>query len=459
MRFVAILTILAIAFLGFVAGAFITRFEVFPFRLIEPAFVAAEAVVTQRAKENPMDFLGIGIKPYEDEDAFFPNVRDTRTGVLRSIPDQAQTGYTLYTPVTGTFGVPLIDMAGNKVHEWQIPYDELDGPRLDGETIEAAGLNIAFPHLFANGDLLMVLNKPWHSPWGFGLIKIDKDSRLIWKFLKQTHHDVSIAPDGRIFAMMHEIHQQQPEGLDRLKVPYIGDSIVTISPDGEQLAEVDLIEAIMASPYRALLMYAQTDSPGGDLLHTNSITYIDSKAAEGLPFAKTGDILLSMRNIDTLAVLDPVSGSVTWAMRGPWHMQHDPDILANGNLLLFDNKGDLAHGGKTRIMEFDPRNFGLVWEYPGPADELLYTSVYGSQQRLANGNTLISETNAGRILEVTSAREVVWEFQVPERTTSSQGIERATAIFATRYTQDELQFEFGTETDGSRDGRQARTVH
>ena len=61
-------------------------------------------------------------------------------------------------------------------------------------------------------------------------------------------------------------------------------------------------------------------------------------------------------------------------MRGPWLAQHDPDILANGNILLFDNLGNFleadgsdaeAGGGRSRVLEFDPSTMAIAWQYAG----------------------------------------------------------------------------------------------
>jgi hypothetical protein len=51
----------------------------------------------------------------------------------------------------------------------------------------------------------------------------------------------------------------------------------------------------------------------------------------------------------------------------------------------------------------------------GDADQPFASAIRSSQQRLANGNTLITESNGGRILEVTRQGETVWEFVNPER--------------------------------------------
>ena len=162
--------------------------------------------------------------------------------------------------------------------------------------------------------------------------------------------------------------------------------------------------------------------------------------ASHLPNAAAGDVLISMRQIDVLAVLDLETRVIKWAVRGPWHMQHDPDVLADGNLLLFDNRGDMKNGGTSRILEFDPKTLEIFWEYPGDSEEVLFTSIFGSQQRLPNGNTLISESNNGRILEVTREGDVVWEYKIPERTIGHNGIEVATAVFAERFSQESFPF-------------------
>ena len=160
-----------------------------------------------------------------------------------------------------------------------------------------------------------------------------------------------------------------------------------------------------------------------------------------LPFdALEGDVLISLRNLDVLAVLDIEKRVIKWAVRGPWRLQHDPDVLANGKVLLFDNRGDMKNGGTSRILEFDPQTLEITWEYPGDSAEVLYTSIYGSQQRLPNGYTLISESNNGRMIEVTRSGDVVWEYKIPERTIRHKTMEIATVVFAERFRPESLPF-------------------
>jgi hypothetical protein len=114
--------------------------------------------------------------------------------------------------------------------------------------------------------------------------------------------------------------------------------------------------------------------------------------------------------------LDVESETLVWAERGPWLGQHDPHILSSGNIILFDNFGNFSDvEGISRVIEFNPRTMEIVWTYKGSAASPLISPLRSWQQRLANGNTLIVETDGGRILEVTPEGDIVWEFLNPVR--------------------------------------------
>ena len=71
----------------------------------------------------------------------------------------------------------------------------------------------------------------------------------------------------------------------------------------------------------------------------NTIRPIDGRLVDKYPMFKKGHILVSMREIHTIAIVDPEQEKVTWALTGMWRYQHEPRLLENGNLLLFDNRG------------------------------------------------------------------------------------------------------------------------
>ena len=129
-----------------------------------------------------------------------------------------------------------------------------------------------------------------------------------------------------------------------------------------------------------------------------------------------GDALASFRNISTVARAGRATGDFVWKI-GPVILaqQHDPSLLPNGNVLIFNN------GSRRRrrlvfssVVEVEPEKGQVVWEYRDRSAQLSFFSSYISgAQRLPNGNTFICEGLAGRIFEVTREGELVWEYVNP----------------------------------------------
>jgi hypothetical protein len=92
-------------------------------------------------------------------------------------------------------------------------------------------------------------------------------------------------------------------------------------------------------------------------------------------------------------------------------------MLKNGNILIFDNQGVMELKGRSRVIEFNPTTGAIDWSFDGTKDEPLISMFFGSQQRLANGNTLIVDTRSGRAVEVTPKGQVAWDYRTPHRKT------------------------------------------
>jgi hypothetical protein len=242
---------------------------------------------------------------------------------------------------------------------------------------------------------------------------MDRDSKLLWRYSGHAHHAVDVGPDGRIYTLTERIEARRLPGVP-LQPPFLHDRLVVLSPAGEVLKEVSILEAFRDSDYRdALRLLPQPFK--GDVTRTNDVEVISEEIAALHPFLSAGQVLISLPRINTVAVLDPERGTIVWALRGPWQFPHDPDFLANGNMLIFDSRGHLGAGGRSRVVEFDPRTLATVWTYAGQPDRPLDGPIRSGQQRLPTGNTLIWESDGGRILEVTPALEVVWEYRNPQR--------------------------------------------
>jgi hypothetical protein len=280
-------------------------------------------------------------------------------------------------------------------------------------------------HLDPNGDLIVVLHGGDQAVEGFGLAKLDKDSNVLWKYPARTHHDVDVGPDGTIYAIKHEMADLLPPGLEFIPTPCLVDYLVQLSPEGKELGEpLSILEAFRDSAYAPLLALVarpvQRDLPPGltvprfldniqtgDVLHTNSVKVLRPELQSQFPGFKAGQVLISMRHLDVVAVVDLGARKVVWAARGPWRAQHDAQFLPNGHLLIFDNLG--APRG-SRVLEYDPRTQAFPWSYPGRPGSSFFTRERGMAQRMSNGNTLIVNSQDGQLFEVTYGGDVVWTF-------------------------------------------------
>jgi len=97
--------------------------------------------------------------------------------------------------------------------------------------------------------------------------------------------------------------------------------------------------------------------------------------------------------------------------------------------------------GKSRVLEIDPDTGGIVWSFYGSDDAPLESDIRGGVQRLRNGDTLISESTTGRILEVTPDHSVVWEYVQPlQDTEHGKRIVAALGLSVARYDPSYLAF-------------------
>jgi len=341
----------------------------------------------------------------------------------------------------------LIDMNGRPVHEWRLRFDEIwsDPPHVPGFSDQGPAhwrdkVHWRRAHLYPNGDLLVVFESPFRTPYGFGMAKLDRDSQVIWTFSENAHHDTAVAPGGDIYVLSQRINETGYPGYRELPPPFIDDMVTAVAPDGTKIKDIPILKAFLNSDYAPALDLMDRNLQG-DVMHANAVQYIDADMAAQFEFAQPGQLLISMREMSVIAVLDPEEERIVWARTGLWGAQHEPQMLGNGRILLFDNRGHRGPGGMTRVIEFDPETGSIAWAYAGTAEAPLISSVYGSQQRLPNGNTLIVETNNGRAIEVTPDGETVWEYRSPHRKTAESGAELVALLLdLVRVDPDQLSF-------------------
>jgi hypothetical protein len=447
------LSLLGILGLAYLYGAAVMFFQLPSCVFLDRAFGGAKAWYERGRSTLP---------PLPLDEAAVVRMKE---GIRVDQAEKTADGFTLYT-LTDTAQATLINMRGTVVHRWELPFRRV-WPHLPHVQHPLPDEQVHWFHcyLYDNGDLLAIYHADGDTPYGYGLVKLDKDSRLLWAYANNVHHDVDVDEDGVIYTLTQQIVTEPPPGLECLGAPYLTDSLVVLSPEGRELQTIPLVEAFAQSPYALILTSGRrTVSPIGygpmvlpaanasmpsaltltntdpknDLLHTNSVKVLKVTQATAFPLFRAGQVLLSLRNLSTIAVLDRQTRSIAWAAQGVWQAQHDAEFLNNGDLLLYDNLGARQ---QTRILEYDPRTQAIPWTYSNEDSTPFCAAFRGMKQRLPNGNTLIVDPAARRLFEVTPDKELVWEYFCPLPPVPPGQRPRSHAVnSARRYRADRLTF-------------------
>ncbi|MGW4243516.1 aryl-sulfate sulfotransferase [Nocardia sp. NPDC004722] len=323
-------------------------------------------------------------------------------GLIGSDLELAFPGYTLYAPLAGNGIVDLVDLAGERVHRWQLPHRPGRHARLlpDGS-------------LAYNGATLAagVLFPMWRKYSGGSLGKYAPDGTLLAEHRDDLqHHDAHHYDDGRILYTAVEPLTGAAAARIRGGVPgseadgvVWADVIREVAADGTLLWEWQA--AAHLDPEDAVLQphYWREHWP-----LINSVYPLDENT-----------VVASLRSVSAVIVIDRGTGGYRLlADRGTVAQQHHATPVGDGRILLLDN-GTFRTGESvtySRVLEIDLATGELVWTYQDSPREAFFTPYMGGAQRLSNGNTLVTEAAFGRIFEVTRERRIVWEYVVPSFT-------------------------------------------
>ncbi len=322
-----------------------------------------------------------------------------RHGVTINNRDKTDEGFTLFTPIGGATGkngkneVYLIDMNGRTVHSWS--------------TQHTPGL---YSYLLKNGNLLYagntneLLNAP--APGGSGVIQeINWNGEVVWEY-KNTfmHHDFQKLPNGNVMVVVWE--KLRPENEEKV----LGGMAGTLEKDGmwsDAILEIDYKTKQVVWEWHAQNQLNFEEYPIGTLEnrlewnHMNSVAFLPKgNAYNGKPA-----VITSLRQNDSVLIIDYESKKVLWSWgKGIIKNQHDPSLMKNGNILVFDNGLNRPNGElpASKVVEVNPKTDQIVWEYQGGgiSGNQFFSNIMGGAQELSNGNILITESLSGRIFEV-----------------------------------------------------------
>jgi outer membrane protein assembly factor BamB len=338
-----------------------------------------------------------------------------KTGLTYYHPAASTKGYTIVTP-TGESTTYLIDMSGQVVHEWRYP--------------QFRGF---YGRLLPNGNLIMLATDSAVTapppPEGrvptwtetvrriggnaTHIVEMDWDGHVVWQYENaDIHHDFVRMPNGNTLVagfieLRSEVERAVRGGYrERLMPPMISDDFLEVDRDGKEVRRVSLWKLL--DPRRDPICGLERRL---EWTHTNSLD-VDAE----------GRILFSCRTNSRIGIIAADGESLVWKYGFPdISHQHHATFLANGNVQVFDNGMHRRGMPRSSIVEVNPKDSSLVWQYTADPDIQFLSAHISGADRLAGGNVLVCEGATGRLFEVTQKKEIVWEWVSPFSHRGPQG--------------------------------------
>lgn len=290
----------------------------------------------------------------------------------------------------------LIDEQGNEQNKWLLENQSYGLTFHSDEKVLPHGLTI-----HPDGSIIVNFNRGLE-----GIVSLDSCNNINWVAKGNFHHPTTKDDDGHIWSWRGKLHEYDlRQHLVRLHWK-----------TGEILEEISLEDIIAKNP-TFFTLPAKYEIPhpnerheflGNDLFHPNEIEALPAKFASAFPMFSPGDLLISLRNINMVAVIDRASHEVKWAKYGPWVWQHDPDFRSDGRIHVFNNAPRRDH---TNIVAITPSSNALEVIHDNSITDY-FTRQMGGHQSIGDENhTLVISSLEGRLLELktdgTLVREIV----------------------------------------------------
>lgn len=380
------------------------------------------------------------------------------TGTTIYDPAKAWNGYTVLSPLGGNAAI-VIDMNGNVVKRWEGYNSSAGGP----------------VRVFPNGAVIGAEGANEGKQESLALVAREYEGKELWRLAHteqitggsttgalRQHHDwqredfpagyyspnaspAIVSSAAKTLVLTHTTHKRSAVAGETMLED---DRIIEIGADGKiawEWAAGDHIDEFQFDPdARKAIRGVDTGERGAfDWFHMNSATYLGPNHwyDDGDRRFAPENVIVSSRSASIVAIIAR-DGKIVWqigpeyaataelrAIRqviGQHHAHFIPKGLPGaGNLLVFDNGGAAGYGRPSsvalkgqnvysrptsRVLEIDPVTLKLVWSYTAP---VFFAANISGAQRLANGNTLITEGPGGRIFEVTQDGAIVWEYVYP----------------------------------------------
>jgi hypothetical protein len=397
------------AFLVFASGFIVRHYKLFPYSLIEAGIDSVRQVFRER------ETLA-GVRPME----LTQPARGVGKGLTVNKPG-AEPGLTFISSFfpDGDNEMRLMRLDGSIVNRWPVRLFKIFPNR---DHIEERFRPQSEWNVHTHGALALPDGSIVFTFEGFGTVKLDRCGAVLWTLPRMTHHSLESSQDGGFWIPAGKlVKENSPFPL--LKPPYNQDLILKVSADGKVVDEISILDVMFKNGLGPFLFsnglpgvqLATTEGFAGvDPTHLNDVEELTSEMASSFPQFRSGDLLLSLRNLNMIMVIDPVTKKVKWHQTGPWLKQHDPDFQPTGRISVYNNNDDGTETGSilggSQIMEINPATGETSLRYGGIPEQQWYSFRRGKHQYLSNGNVLIADSESGRVIEVTPSGEIVWEY-------------------------------------------------
>ncbi|WP_420587429.1 arylsulfotransferase family protein [Ruegeria sp.] len=284
-----------------------------------------------------------------------------------------------------------------------------------------------------------VLNRKQHHLHGIALLedgdivfnftelatlRVDPCGQVVWRLDRRGHHSVDVSSDGSLWIPSLVTHYEPVESLPNHAPPFEEFWVMHVSASGEVIDEFSLNQALIDNGYSGLLYGSTLDEfrpiVSRDTLHLNDVEVFDIDMKEGV--AQHGDILVSLRNINSIILMDPTDRRIKFISTGRVMRQHDADFVDGNTISVFNNNNLLPEwldnasgqrGVQNQSSSVDTISLvsgDILHSIADAGGEAFFTDVMGMHQRLDNGNLLVAEARAGRVLERSPDGRTVWEY-------------------------------------------------
>ena len=403
-RFSLISFLISSVFISFNFGYLVREFKFFPYQFYTEAAKGYEKIRSSNSEQLPW---------------YYRQLNEPLPKAV-SITGEPQPGLTLVSKIAGdrNLAVEIIDLQGNIVHKWDIDWFEMwPNPQHIPENDlpkEKPGTNIHGAVVMENGDLIFNFESN-------GLIRLDRDGKVVWRLPYQTHHSIHRHDNGNLWVSGSKYHTKKVSRLPHLIPPFYEDTILEITPEGKIVREYYVSDILRKNGYTGLLYLGTLNNEytiikgkgrrlaNDDILHLNDVEPFSAKMQEG--FFKQGDVLVSLRNINTVFVFNTESEKIKFISIGRFIRQHDPDFIDGNSFSVYDNNNNNAPAAErqSRIAIVSADESVEVF-FEGTSNKPFFTNVMGKHQWLPNGNVLITESKSGRGFEVDRQGNIVWEY-------------------------------------------------